>query len=103
MKNIADANNEKETVTNLIIGASTRQLKVVLRLLHFVCNGDIPLRGNIYQLLSKARKIGSLRRKVEKKKALSNSLKEDPGSQKTFLLDYVKYLSSLIEPLFTKK
>lgn len=103
MKQIADAKNEKETVNKIVVSATSQQLKTILRLLHFVCNGDIPLSGDIYLQLSKARKINNLRKRVEKKGALSKTLKEDPGSQKAFLIDYIKHLSSIIEPIFYKK
>lgn len=57
------------TNSNTLSFASDTSLNVIIRVLHLIANGEIPMRKDDFEVLKKAKKFLFLRRKFEKNSA----------------------------------
>ncbi len=75
--------------------ASDVKLNTLIRFLHLLSNGEIKIKKENFEKLQAHRKLGFLKRHVEKKAAVSRLLK----SERIEKLKFLKQLSSLYPAL----
>ena len=83
-------------VCNRILSfANDTKLNTLIRFLHFLATGEIPIKRNNFELIQAHKKLKYIKRQVEKKSAVSKLLKTDREAKIKFL----KNLSNIFAPL----
>jgi len=85
----------------LIMFASDQKLDTLIKYFHFLANGEIKIKKEHFDLIKKSQLI-SLKRKVEKKKALAETLKGERKTKVSFLQKLANVLPNLLYPLFNE-
>jgi hypothetical protein len=82
--------------------ASDSKLNTLIKFLHFLCNGEIKIKRENFEILQANKKLHLLKRNVEKKAALSRLLKSERLTKLKFLRKLSNVYSSLLYCLFNE-
>ena len=85
----------------VLISANDSQLNTLLKYLNSVCNGQIKIKKENFELISNAKKISSLKA-IDSKKKLSEMLKSDRVLKLTFLKKFSNVYGPLLYILFNE-
>ena len=92
-----------KTFNNRILNfGSDVKLNTLIRLLHFISNGEIPIKKANFEIINSARKLSFIKRHVEKKSAVSRLLKADRQAKLKFLKQLSSIYSALLFCLFNE-
>ena len=86
----------------ILIYASDNKLNTLIRFLHFLSNGEIKMKRDNFEIIQANRKLGFLKRNVEKKAALSRMLKSERENKLKFLKQFSSIYSALLYCLFNE-
>ena len=79
-------------VSNRILNfASDIKLNTLIKFLHFLANGEVPIKKTNFDLIQSHKKLNFIKRHVEKKSAVSKLLKAD----REIKLKFLKQLSAI--------
>ena len=88
--------SSNKLVSNRILhSASDIKLNTLIKFLHFLTNGEIPIKKENFELIHSQKKLTLIKKFVEKKTALSKLLKAERETK----LKFLKQLSSVYPPL----
>ena len=93
-----DQNNAKQILTF----ASDPQLNTLIKFLHFLSNGEITIKKENFDEISKARKIQVLKRFVEKKTGVQEMLRTERRMKINFLKKLTTIFPFLLHCLFNE-
>ena len=80
---------EDSKAKQILTFASDQQLNTLIKFLHFLSNGEITIKKENFEQISKARKIQVLKRFVEKKSGVQQMLK----AERRIKINFLKKLS----------
>jgi hypothetical protein len=100
LKNIESSKPLK--VRHMLNAASSKQLKLLIKIIHHVVSGNIPLKGADFSLLTRARKISLLSREFEREKDVSALLKKSRGDILSVLYKVQSVIGVLLSPIVKK-
>ncbi len=83
--------------------ADDTELNTLIKYLHFLSNGEIPVKKNNFEAIRDSKKQTLITKKVEKKSRLQDLLKSSRIIKLKFLLQLVKIYSNLLYPLFNRQ
>ena len=86
----------------IITSASDNKLNTLIRFLHFLANGEIKMKRENFEIVQANRKLAFLKRKVEKKAALSRLLQSERIDKVNFLKQLSSIYSALLYCLFNE-
>ena len=75
--------------------ATDSKLDTLLKLLHFLANGEIPMKKNNFEVVQSHKKLAYIKRHVEKKSAVLKMLK----AERQVKVKFLKQLSNIFAPL----
>ena len=81
--------------------ATIGQTKVLLRVLHYLCNGHIPMKKANFEKVKSARKISTLH-KIRSREDLVKFMKLPKSEQISFLNKFLSLYPLLLHPLFNE-
>jgi hypothetical protein len=79
--------------------ASKKQLKLLVKVLHHIFAGDIPLKGQYFQKVKDAKKLSFCVREFEREKDVAVLLKKDRSEILAVLYKVQSVLKYLLSPL----
>ena len=82
--------------------ASDIKLNTLIKLLHFISNGEIKIKRRNFEIIQKNKKLALIRKHVEKKAALARLLKSEREVKIKFLKKLSSIFSSLLYCLFNE-
>jgi hypothetical protein len=82
--------------------ASDTKLNTLLRLLHFISNGEIQIKRINFEIIHSNKKLSLIKRTVEKKAALKRLLNNDREVKLKFLKKLSSIYSALLYCLFNE-
>ena len=82
--------------------ASDTKLNTLIRLLHFISNGEIKILKENFEVIRDARKLNILKRHVEKKSTLIRLLKGERVDKLKFLKQFSSVYSSILYIFFNE-
>ena len=82
--------------------ASDTKLNTLIRLLHFIANGEIKIKKCNFDVIQSHKKINFIKRNVEKKAALQRLLKSEREQKIKFLKQLSSIYSALLYCLFNE-
>jgi len=85
----------------LIVFASDQQLDTVLKLMHFISNGQMRLKKSHFDSFSKAQ-ITLLKKNFEKKATFAKLLKSDRKDKVKLIQKLLPIMHFLLHPLFNR-
>ena len=83
----------------IIQAAKSKEIKLVLKVLHFIASGSIPVKTDVYDKLVATRKLKYMKQ-IETKGGLQSRLKDGPAVQQAYLLHFAAIYPQLLKPLF---
>jgi hypothetical protein len=83
--------------------ADDAELNTLIKFLHFLSNGEIPMKKNNFQTIKENKKLRLITKNVEKKSSVINLLKSSRVSKLNFLLQLSKIYPFLLYPLFNEQ
>jgi len=81
--------------------ATITQTKVLLRVLHYLCNGHIPLKKNHFEKIKLARKISTLH-KIRSREGLVSHMRLQKADQISYLNKFLSLYPRLLHSLFNE-
>ncbi len=94
--------NDRVKNNKTLNSASDVKLNTLIRFLHFLSNGEIKIKKENFEILQSHKKVGVLKRNVEKKAAVSRLLKSERVSKLKFLKQLSPVYSALLYCLFNE-
>ena len=85
-----------------ILGAKPQELKLVIKVLHFIASGNIPIKTFVYDKLVTSR-ILKFMKVIENKSGLKSKLKQSHREQQEFLLHFAALYPLSFQPLFEEQ
>ena len=82
--------------------ADDTELNTLIKFLHFLSNGDIPMKKQNIEAIKESKKLTLITKKVERKSSVANLLKNNRVFKLKFLLQLNKIYSFLLYPLFNE-
>ena len=82
--------------------ASDTKLNTLLRLLHFISNGEIQIKRVNFEIIQNNKKLSIIKKAVEKKAALKRLLNTDREAKLKFLKKLSSIFSALLYCLFNE-
>ena len=89
------------TVCAIIAGATNLQINILIRVLHFISSGQIPLEPSVIERLSSSKKAGHLTKNFKQKSAVKKLLSEPRQERVASLNKIHKFLPQLLERYVT--
>jgi hypothetical protein len=83
--------------------ADDSQLNTLIKYLHFLSNGEIPMKKINFQAIKESKKQVLITKKVEKKTRVNDLLKSSRMIKLKFLTQLIKIFSFLLYPLFNRQ
>ena len=80
--------------------ACDTKLNTLIKLLHFIANGEIKIKREHFEDIREHRKLNILKRNVEKKSALNRLLQSERIDKLKFLKQFSAIYSSILYTLF---
>ena len=93
---------DQHKVKHILTFASDPQLNTLIKFLHFLSNGEITIKKENFEEISKARKIQVLKRFVEKKTGVQEMLRAERRLKITFLKKLATIYPFLLHCLFNE-
>ena len=93
---------EDPRAKQILTFASDQQLNTLIKFLHFLSNGEISMKKENFEQISKARKIQVLKRFVESKNSVQQMLKAERRIKINFLKKLSAVYSFLLHCLFNE-
>ena len=94
---------ENVSKNNRIVNfASDTKLNNLIKLLHFIANGEIKIKRVNFEIIQKNNKLQLIKRNVEKKAALARLLKSERDTKMKFLKQLSAIYSALLYCLFNQ-
>ena len=93
---------EEQKPKQILTFASDQQLNTLIKFLHFLSNGEITMKKENFEQISKARKIHVLKKFVEKKSAVNEMLKAERRTKINFLKKLSGIYPFLLHSLFVE-
>ena len=92
-----------KTVSNRILNfASDIKLNTLIKFLHFLSNGEIPMKKCNFEVIQNQKKLSFIKKHVEKKSVVSRLLKADRQTKIKFLKQLSAVYSALLYCLFNE-
>ena len=88
----------KQTKARLSV-ASALQIKLLIKILHYLASGAISIKGKQFQKIKSARKVATLTR-IADKSQLKEKLSEALSDQKKFVAKFSSIYPALLHPMF---
>ena len=85
----------------MLLFASDQKLDTLIRVLHFISNGEIKLKKAHFDVFSKSQ-VSLLKKKFEKRKVLRDFLKEERKVKLSVLQRLAVIMPQLLYPLFNE-
>lgn len=85
------------TVSTILAAATNLQINVLIRVLHFVASGQIPVDSKLIEKLSSSRKTGYLHKNFKGKNIVKNLLGSNREAKLAVLNKISKFMPSLLE------
>ena len=82
--------------------ASDSKLNTLIRLLHFIANGEITIKRAHFDVIQSNKKISKIKKFVEKKAAVNRLLKSERQEKLKFLKSLSAIYSALLYGLFNE-
>jgi len=79
------------------------ELNTLIKYLHFLSNGEIPMKKNNFQAIKESKKQAVITKTVEKKSRALVMLKGSRVTKLKFLLQLIKIYSFLLYPVFNRE
>jgi hypothetical protein len=83
--------------------ADDTELNTLIKYLHFLSNGEIPMKKINFQAIKESKKQALITKKVEKKSRVQDLLKSNRVTKLRFLTQLIKIYSFLLYPLFNRQ
>ena len=83
--------------------ADDTELNTLIKYLHFLLNGEIPMKKINFQAIKESKKQALITKKVEKKSRVQDLLKSNRVTKLRFLVQLIKIYSFLLYPLFNRQ
>jgi hypothetical protein len=83
--------------------ADDTELNTLIKFLHFLSNGEIPMKKKNFEAIKESKKLAVITKKVERKSSVINLLKSNRVLKLKFLTQLVKIYSFLLYPLFNEQ
>jgi hypothetical protein len=83
--------------------ADDSELNTLIKYLHFLANGEIPMKKINFQAIKESKKQAFITKTVEKKSRVLLLLKSSRVAKLKFLLQLAKIYSFLLYPLFNRE
>ena len=90
------------TNNRILTFASDTKLNTLIKLLHFISNGEIKIKRRNFEIIQANKKLALIRKNVEKKAALARLLKSEREVKIKFLKKLSPIFSSLLYCLFNE-
>ena len=87
---------------NIISFASDNALNVLVRVLHLIVNGTIPMRKNDFDAVKKSKKFGSLRKNFESKSAFLQTLNLKREFKMSLLKNFLSLYPNILYFMFNE-
>lgn len=100
LKNIANSSTSR--VRHLLNASNSKQLHLLVKIIHHIVSGDIKLKTSDFALVTKAKKLSFLTREFEREKDLAILLKKDRGDILSVLYKIQSVIPILLRPIVTK-
>jgi len=88
------------TISTILQSANIFQINIVLKVIHFVASGDIPIHSKVIEDLEKSRKAGFLHKNFKNKTVVKKLLSQKREEKLAILKKIQNFLPGLIESLF---
>lgn len=88
------------TCGTILASGSILNLNTLIKVLHFITIGEIPLSNQAIERLTKSRKAHFLHKKFKQKKLVRNLLNSNRQEKISVLVKVQKFLPDLLESLF---
>ena len=82
--------------------ATDTKLDTLIKLLHFIANGEIPMKKQNFEVIQSHKKLSYIKRQVEKKSAVIKLLKAERAVKMKFLKQLSNVYSALLYCLFNE-
>ena len=82
--------------------ADDTELNTLIKFLHFLSNGEIPMKKQNFEAIKESKKLVLITKKVERKSSVANLLKSNRVLKLKFLLQLLRIYSFLLYPLFNE-
>ena len=96
---VPDFNKRKKKLQS----ADDTELNTLIKLLHFLANGEIPMKKDNFQAIKDSKKLTLITKKVERKSSVVNLIKSSRVLKLKFLFQLIKIYSFLLYPLFNEQ
>ena len=83
--------------------ADDTELNTLIKFLHFLSNGEIPMKKENFQAINESKKLSLITKKVERKSSVVNLIKSPRVVKLKFLMQLIKIYSFLLYPLFNEQ
>jgi hypothetical protein len=83
--------------------ADDSEINTLIKFLHFLSNGEIPMKKNNFEAIKQSKKQALITKTVEKKSRVLVLLKSPRVTKLKFLLQLTKIYSFLLYPLFNRE
>ena len=90
------------TISNTLAAATNFQLNVLIKVLHFVASGQIPVCSNLIENLSLSRKTGYLHKNFRSRAIVRTLLSGNRQTKLVILSKINRYIPKLLERLVWK-
>ena len=87
---------------NILKFASDSKLNTLIRLLHFIANGEIKIKRVNFEVIQANKKLSHIKKFVEKKAAVNRLLKSEREPKLKFLKQLSSIFSALLYCLFNE-
>ena len=102
LKSLYEGENRLKNNRILSVASDTK-LDTLIRLLHFIANGEIKIKKENFDVINEHRKLNVLKRHVEKKSTLRRLLKSERADKLKFLRQLSLIYSSILYCLFNEE
>ena len=82
--------------------ANDTKLDTLIKLLHFIANGEIPMKKQNFEVIQSHKKLSYIKRQVEKKSTVNKLLKAERAVKIKFLKQLSNVYSALLYCLFNE-
>lgn len=101
LKSLYEGDNRIKNNRILTVACDTK-LNTLIRLLHYICNGEIKIKRENFEIIRDHRKLNVLKRHVEKKSNLQRLLQSERGEKLKFLKNFSAIYSSILYCFFNE-
>ncbi len=90
-------------IKRILFTADDGQLNTLLKYLHFLANGEIEIKKDVFEIILKSKKLNFITAKVEKLKLVQQIVNGPRTVKIKFLTQLCSIYSALLYPLFNEE